>query len=103
MMEPDEYLAGQAKRFRELRLSLGYETLEDFAAAIGYDPDRYFKYEHRGIVRTSSLRRLVKAVESSGHDAVNYAGLLSLEAAQCCGRVHNRPGRWREAAREARP
>ncbi len=102
MMAPDEYLAGQAKRFRELRLSLGYETHEDFAAAIGYDPNRYFRYEHLGIVRTSALRRLVKAVESSGHDPVSYDGLLSLEAAKCCGRVYHRPGRWRETAQEVR-
>ena len=102
MMAPDEYLAGQAKRFRELRVSLGYETLEDFAAAIGYDPNRYFRYEHLGIVRTSALRRLVKAVAASGHDPVNYDELLSLEAAKCCGRVYHRPGRWRETDEEAR-
>ncbi len=102
MMEPDEYLARLAKRFRELRLSLGYETLEDFAAAIGYDPNRYFRYEHLGIVRTSALRRLVKAVETSGHDPAKYDRLLSLEAAKCCGRVYHRPGRWRASAQAPR-
>ncbi len=96
MMAPDEYLAVQAKHLRDLRLSLGYETLEDFAVVIGYDPNRYFRYEHLGIVRTGVLRRLVNAIESSGHDPATYDELLSLEAAKCCGRVYHRPGRWRE-------
>ena len=102
MMEPDEYLARLARRLQDLRLSLGYETRDSFAEAIGYPPLVYFRYEQQGIVQASVLRRLVKAIETSGHDPAEYRGLLSLDAARCCGRVYHRPGRWRETDGEVR-
>ncbi len=50
MTEQDEFLAGFAKRLRELRLFLGYETAASFARAIGYPPGKYSHYERHGIV-----------------------------------------------------
>ena len=50
MTEKEEFLAGLAKRLRELRLHLGYETTASFARAIGYPPDKYSRYERRGIL-----------------------------------------------------
>ncbi len=76
MTEKDEFLAGLAKRLRELRLHLGYETAASFARAIGYPPDKYSRYERRGIERTGVLLRLVKAIETSGHGKVRYDWLL---------------------------
>ena len=102
MMERDEFLVDFTKRLQELRVSLGYETRDSFAEAIGYPALVYFSYEQRGIVRASVLRRLVKAIETSGHDPAGYRGLLSLDAARCCGRVYHRPGRWRETDGEVR-
>ncbi len=76
MIGKDEFLVGFAKRLRELRLSLGYETAASFARAIGYPPDKYSRYERRGIERTGVLTRLVKAIETSGHGKVRYDWLL---------------------------
>ncbi len=76
MIGKDEFLVGFAKRLRELRLSLGYETAASFARAIGYPPDKYSRYERRGIERTGVLTRLVKAIETSGHGQVRYDWLL---------------------------
>ena len=76
MTEKDEFLAGLAKRLRELRLFLGYETAASFARAIGYPPDKYSRYERRGINNSDVLKRLVKAIETSGHGKVRYDWLL---------------------------
>ncbi len=76
MIGKDEFLAGLAKRLRELRLSLGYETAASFARAIGYSPDKYSRYERRGINDSGVLKRLVKAIETSGHGKVRYDWLL---------------------------
>ena len=76
MMEEDEFLAGMAKRLRELRLLLGYETAASFARAIGYPPDKYSRYERRGIERTGVVLRLVRAIKTSGHGQVSYDWLF---------------------------
>ncbi len=76
MTEKEEFLAGLAKRLRELRLSLGYETAASFARAIGYLPDKYSRYERRGIERTGVLLRLVRAIKTSGHGQVGYDWLF---------------------------
>ncbi len=76
MTEQDEFVAGFAKRLRELRLFLGYETAASFARAIGYPPDKYSRYERRGVLRTGVLIRLVDAIEASGHGQVCYDWLL---------------------------
>ncbi len=76
MTEKDEFLAGLAKRLRELRLSLGYETPASFAHAIGYPPDRYSRYERRSIQRTGVVILLVRAIKASGHGQVNYDWLF---------------------------
>ena len=76
MTEQDEFLAGFAKRLRELRLFLGYEAAASFARAIGYPPDKYSRYERHGIVCSGVLTRLVKAIETSGHGKVRYDWLL---------------------------
>ena len=76
MTEQDEFLVGFAKRLRELRLFLGYQTAASFARAIGYPPDKYSRYERRGILRTGVILRLVKAIETSGHGRVRYDWLL---------------------------
>ena len=76
MTEKEEFLAGAAKRLRELRLHLGYETAASFARAIGYPPDKYSRYERRGILRTGVVLRLVRAIKTSGHGQVSYDWLL---------------------------
>ncbi len=76
MREEDKFLIGMGKRLRELRLHLGYETAASFARAIGYPPDKYSRYERRGILRTGVLTQLVKAIETSGHGKVRYDWLL---------------------------
>ncbi len=72
----DDFLAGLGKLIREERLFLGYETASSFARAIGYPPDRYRRYERRGICRTGVLVQLAKAVETSGHGRPRYALLF---------------------------
>ena len=57
MTEKHEFLALFAKRLRELRLHLGYETAASFARAIGYPPDKYSRYERLGIVQTRVVMR----------------------------------------------
>ena len=76
MTDKDEFLVGLAKRLREVRLSLGYETAVGFAHAIGYPPDKYSRYERRGIERTGVLMRLIEAIKTSGHGQVSYDWLL---------------------------
>ena len=76
MTEANEFLAGMAKRLRELRLFLDYETAAGFARAIGYPPDKYSRYERRGINNSDVLKRLVEAIETSGHGKVRYDWLL---------------------------
>ena len=76
MTDKDEFLAGLAKRLRELRLYLGYETAASFARAIGYPPDKYGRYERRGILRTGVILRLVRAIKASGHGQVSYDWLF---------------------------
>ena len=76
MTDKDEFRAGLAKRLRELRLHLGYETAASFARAIGYSPDKYSRYERRGINDSGVLKRLVEAIEASGHGKVRYDWLL---------------------------
>ncbi len=79
MTEKEEFLAGLAKRLRKLRLSLGYQTAASFARAIGYPPDRYRRYERRGICRTGVLLRLVRAIKTSGHGQVSYDWLFDFK------------------------
>ncbi len=76
MTKKEEFLAGLAKRLRELRLSLDYETAASFARAIGYPPDKYSRYERRGIVQTVIILRLVRAIKTSGHGQINYDWLF---------------------------
>ena len=80
MMEKDEFLAGMAKRLRELRLFLGYETAASFVRAIGYPPDKYSRYERCGINNADVLKRFVEAIKSSGHGKVRYDWLLDCRA-----------------------
>ena len=72
----DEFRAGIAKRLRELRLHLGYETAASFARAIGYPPAKYSRYERRGINNSGVLKPLVEAIRTSGHGQVRYDWLL---------------------------
>ena len=74
-----EFTAALAKRLRELRLALGHETAASFARAIGYPPDKYSRYERRGIVRTGVLMVLIKAIEASTQRKVNYNWLFETE------------------------
>ena len=76
MTDKDEFRAGLAKRLRELRLHLGYETAASFARAIGYPPDKYSRYERRGIDNSDVLTRLVDAIEASGHGTVRWDWLF---------------------------
>ncbi len=80
MTEQDEFLAGMAKRLRELQLFLGYETAASFARAIGYPPDKYSRYERRGIVQTGVVMVLVDAIEASGHGKVRWDWLFDCRA-----------------------
>ena len=91
MTERDEFLAAFAKRLRELRLFLGYETATSFARAIGYPPDKYSRYERRGILRSGVLIRLVKAIETSGHGKVRWDWLLNCRAELMFGPPANWP------------
>ncbi len=75
-VEEEEFRAGLAKRLRDARLFLGYDTVAGFARAIGYPPDKYSRYERRGIERTGVLMRLVEAIRTSGHGQVSYNWLL---------------------------
>ena len=74
-----EFTAALAKRLRKLRLALGYETVASFARAIGYPPDKYSRYERRGIVRTGVAMVLIKAIEASTQRQVNYNWLFASE------------------------
>ncbi len=76
MTKKHEFLALFAKRLRELRLHLGYETAASFARAIGYPPDKYSRYERRGIQRTGVLLLLVRAIKASGHGQLDYDWLF---------------------------
>jgi len=76
MTEKEKFLVGLAKRLRELRLSLGYETAASFARAIGYPPDKYSRYERRGILRTGVIILLVRDIKTSGHGQVSYDWLF---------------------------
>ena len=80
MTEKHEFLVGMGKRLRELRLSLGYATAASFARAIGYPPDKYSRYERRGINNAAVLKRLVEAIKTSGHGRVRYDWLLDCRA-----------------------
>ncbi len=80
MTEQDEFIANFAKRLRELRLFLGYQTAASFARAIGYPPDKYSRYERRGILQTGVILRLVKAIETSGYGKVRWDWLFDCRA-----------------------
>ena len=80
MTEKEKFLVGLTKRLRGLRLSLGYETAASFARAIGYPPDKYSRYERRGINNAAVLKRLVEAIKTSGHGRVRYDWLLNCRA-----------------------
>ena len=77
-MTEDEFRAHIVKRLRAVRLSLGYATAASFARAIGYPPDKYSRYERRGIVQTGVLVRLVRAIKTSGHGQVSYNWLFGM-------------------------
>ncbi len=79
MTEKDEFLAGLAKRLRKLRLHLGYETAASFARAIGYPPDKYSRYERRGILRIGVLMPLLKAIEVNSNARVHYDWLFDFK------------------------
>ena len=79
MTEQDEFLAAIAKRLRELRLFLGYETAASFARAIGYPPDKYSRYERRVILRVGVLMPLLKAIEANSHARVHYDWLFGIK------------------------
>ncbi len=79
MTKQEEFLVGLAKRLRELRMHLGYETAASFARAIGYPPHKYSRYERRGITQTGVLMRLVRAIKTSGHGQVGYDGLFDFK------------------------
>ena len=91
MTEEHEILAGMAKRLRELRLFLGYETAASFARAIGYPPDKYSRYERRGINNAGVLKRLVDAIEASGHGKVRWDWLFNCRAELMFGPPANWP------------
>ncbi len=76
MREKEEFRVGFARRLRELRLHLGYETAASFARAIGCTPTQIRYYERHGISCSGALKRLVKAIETSGHGKVRYDWLL---------------------------
>ncbi len=48
-------------------------------AARRYPPDKYSRYERRGILRTGVLLRLVEAIKTSGHGQVNYDWLFDFK------------------------
>ena len=91
MMEKDEFYAGMAKRLRELRLLLGYETAASFARAIGYPPDTYSRYERHGISNSDVLKRLVDVIKASGHGTVRWDWLLDSRAELMFGSPANWP------------
>ncbi len=91
MTEKHEFLAGMAKRLRELRLFLGYETAASFARAIGYPPDKYSRYERRGINDSGVLKRLVEAIETSGHGKVRWDWLFNTRVELMFGPPANWP------------
>ena len=69
-----------AKRVRDLRLHLGYETAASFARAIGYPPDNYGRYERVGLTLSKPMIRLVQAIEASGHGEVNLYWFLGFNS-----------------------
>ncbi|MCH9000905.1 MAG: hypothetical protein IID48_21975 [Proteobacteria bacterium] len=80
MTEKDEFYSGMAKRIRELRVFLGYDTAASFARAIGYPPGKYSPYERRGIADSGVLQQWVQAIETSGHGRLRYAWLLDCKS-----------------------
>ena len=76
MTENHEFLAGMAKRLRELQLFLGYETAASFARAIGYPPDKYSRYERQGFSDSGTLIQFVKAVENAGLGSIDIDWLV---------------------------
>ena len=67
-----------AKRMRELRLSLGYETAASFAGAIGYSPDKIRRHERDGFIQAAPMMRFVWAMEKAGLGALSLDWLFDV-------------------------
>lgn len=91
----DEVRATSAKRMRELRLSLGYETAASFARAIGYSPDKIRRHERDGFIQAAPMMRFVRAMEKAGLGAMSLDWLFDVGT--------NRMWRRRPGRRRARP
>ena len=76
----EESRTALAKRLQELRRSLGYETAASFAREIGYPPDKYRRYERRGIACSGALVRLAQTIETSGHGQVELYWLFGFSS-----------------------
>ena len=64
------------ERLRRFRLSCGHRTAASFARAIGYPPDRYRRYEHRGFQRSGPMLQLVRTIERTGFGAISLDWLF---------------------------
>ncbi len=91
MTGKDEFYALMAKRLRELRLFLGYKTAASFARALGYPPNKYNRYERRGISNSDVLKRLVDTIEATGHGKVRWDWLLNCRTQLMFGPPANWP------------
>ena len=90
----DECRATSAKRMRELRLSLGYETVASFARAIGYPPTKICRYEREGFIQSGPMMKFVWAMDKRGFGKISIDWLFDLDT--------NRKWRWRPAKRAVR-
>ena len=68
-----------ARRLRELRLSLGYKTAASFARAIGYPPAKICRYERQGFVQAGPMLRFVWAMEKGGLGTVSFDWLCDVD------------------------
>lgn len=81
----DKERAVAGARLRKLRRALGYKTAAGFAQAIGYNPDRYSRYERVFFQNGGPLALFVHALRNAGLDWIDLNWLL-------CGKPSNGGG-----------
>ena len=77
-----ECRATVAKRFRELRLSLGYTTAASFARAIGYPPAKICRYEREGFTQGGTLMEFIWAMDRLGVGEISIDWLFDTRMSQ---------------------
>ena len=70
--------ASSAKRMRELRLSLGYETAASFAHAIGFSPSKIRRYEREGFIQGGPLMKFIWAMDKLGLGEISIDWLFDV-------------------------